>query len=240
MLATGKWIALTILLVVAIGAFGALSLWQWQRAQRDRVEPSPVPASDVLVAGQPLATTSYGLPVVASGAYDAAHQILVQRGSSFWVVTPLRAASGAALPVARAVVTGPDDPAVRDVTAGTITVTGYAQPFDGDPGTPSSLPAGQSDRLTAAALDLPYSVVGGWVAMSSQQPAPAVAAPLVPPPFGPSTGSPLRLQNLSYALQWLIFAAFAVFVWWRALRDDVADLSDQPPPAATEPVRDVY
>jgi cytochrome oxidase assembly protein ShyY1 len=240
MLATGKWIALTILLVVAIGAFGALSIWQWQRAQRDRDEPAAVPASDVLVAGQPLSTTSYGMPVTATGTYDAAHQLLVQRGTSFWVVTPLLPASGAAVPVARAVVSSASDPAVRDVTAGTVSVSGYAQPFDGDPGTPSTLPSGQSDRLTAGALALPYDVTGGWVAMSSQQPAPAVAAPLVPPPFGPTTGAPLRLQNLSYALQWLIFAAFAVFVWWRALRDDLADATEPAPPSQAAPVRDVY
>jgi cytochrome oxidase assembly protein ShyY1 len=240
MLATGKWIALTILLVVAILAFGALSVWQWQRAQRDRDEVAPVPASDVFTPGTPLATTSYGTPVTVQGTYDAAHQLLVQRGSTFWVVTPLRTASGEAMPVARGTVASPDDPVVRDVTGGTVTVTGYAEPFDGDPGTPSTLPAGQSDRLTAAALDLPYAVAGGWVSLTSQQPPAAVAATLVTPPFGPSTGAPLRLQNLSYALQWLVFAGFALFVWWRALRDDLADEEDQAPPQTTAPLRDVY
>jgi cytochrome oxidase assembly protein ShyY1 len=240
MLSTGKWIALTILLVVAISAFGALSIWQWQRAQRDRTEPAAVPASDVLRAGTPLAPESYGVPVTAAGSYDAAHQLLVQRGSSWWVVTPLRPVAGPAIPVARAVVSSPTDPAVLDVTAGTVTITGYAQPYDGDPGTPSTLPAGQSDRLTEKALALPYAVTGGWVALSSQQPAPAVQAAPVPPPYGPSTGAPLRLQNLSYALQWLVFAGFAVFVWWRALRDDLADLEEQAPPSPVEPVRDVY
>jgi len=240
MLATGKWIALTILLVVAILAFGALSAWQWQRAQRDRDEAAPVPASDVLTPGAPLAATSYGTPVTLRGTYDAAHQLLVQRGSSFWVVTPLRSTSGEAVPVARATVTSSDDAAVKDVTAGTVTVTGYAEPFDGDPGTPSTLPAGQSDRLTVAALGLPYAVAGGWVSLTAQQPPAAVAATLVTPPFGPSTGAPLRLQNLSYALQWLVFAGFALFVWWRALRDDLADEEHQAPPQATEPVREVY
>jgi cytochrome oxidase assembly protein ShyY1 len=189
----------------------------------------------------PLASESYGVPVTAAGTYDAAHQLLVQHGTSYWVVTPLRPSSGAAIPVARAVVSSPSDPAVRDVAAGTVTISGYAQPYDGDPGTPSTLPAGQSDRLTEKALDLPYAVTGGWVALSSQQPAPAVQTTPVPPPYGgPSTGAPLRLQNLSYAIQWLVFAGFAVFVWFRALRDDLADASEQAPPSPVEPVRDVY
>ena len=239
MLATGKWIALTILLVVAIVAFGALSVWQWQRAQRDREEAAPVPASDVFTSGQPLGTSSYGTPVTASGTYDAAHQLLVKHGASWWVVTPLRT-DGEALPVARGVVSSPDDPVVHDVTSGTVTVTGFAEPFDGDPGTSSSLPTGQADRLTSAALSLPYDAAGGWIALTAQQPAPAVAFTPVTPPFGPSTGAPLRLQNLSYALQWLIFAGFALFVWWRALRDDLADEAGAAPPQAIEPVREVY
>ncbi len=28
------------------------------------------------------------------------------------------------------------------------------------------------------------------------------------------------LQNLSYALEWWVFAGFAVFLWWRLVRDD--------------------
>ena len=38
MLRTRKWVGLTVLLVVMIVAFGALSFWQWERAQRDRIE----------------------------------------------------------------------------------------------------------------------------------------------------------------------------------------------------------
>jgi hypothetical protein len=27
-------------------------------------------------------------------------------------------------------------------------------------------------------------------------------------------------QNLSYALQWFVFAGFGLFMWWRLVRDD--------------------
>jgi cytochrome oxidase assembly protein ShyY1 len=39
----------------------------------------------------------------------------------------------------------------------------------------------------------------------------------VPPP--PVDGG-VQILNLSYALQWWVFAAFAVFLWWRVVRDD--------------------
>ncbi len=44
--------------------------------------------------------------------------------------------------------------------------------------------------------------------------------------FESSSGS---WQNLGYSLQWPFFAAFAVYVWWKLLRDADA------PPAAADP-----
>ena len=241
MLATGKWIGLTLGMLALIVAFGFLSHWQWERAQRDRVEAAAVPAAQVFSPGVPLATSSYGATVTATGVYDAEHQVLVAHGNgTFWVVTPLRPPSGEALPVARATVSSADDPAVGDVTSGTVTVTGIAQPYEGDPGTTSSLPAGQTERLTAAGLALPYPAAGGWVALATQTPAPAVTAALVQPPVGAGSSASIRLQNASYAFQWLLFAGFVAFFWWRMLRDDLRGVAVRQPRSETAPVRDVY
>ena len=241
MLATRKWVALTILMLVLIVAFGLLSRWQWSRAQRDRVEAPPVAASQVFTSGSALPSSAYGVRVAATGTYDAAHQTLVAHGhGTFWVVTPLRTPAGEALPVARATVTGPDDPAVADVTPGAVAVVGVAQPFEGDPGTSSTLPSGQTDRLTESGLGLPYAVAGGWLALESQTPAPAASAVPVQPPVSAESSASIRLQNASYAVQWLLFAGFVVFFWWRMLRDDLRGADGAQPRAATEPVRDVY
>ena len=140
--------------------------------------------------------------------------------TSYWVVTPLVPASGPAVPVARATVSSPGDPAVASVTPGFVTVVGVAQPFEGDPGGTTTLPAGQVERLTAAALGLPY---------------PAVVAPS-------SADAPagLRLQNAAYAVQWVLFAAFVVFFWWRLLRDDLRGAGIDRPRQEATPVREVY
>ncbi len=241
MLTTRKWIGLTVGMLVLIVAFAALSLWQWQRAQRDRVDRPAVAASDVFVAGAPLAASAYGTRVSVTGTYDAAHQVLVAHGATFyWVVTPLQPATGEAVAVARATVSSAQDPAVSDVTAGVVTVTGVAQPFEGDPGTSATLPAGQTERLTASGLVLPYPAVGGWIALESQSPAAAVStAAVLPPITGDSTGA-IRLQNASYALQWILFAGFVVFFWVRILRDDLREVPDAPTQPAASPVREVY
>ncbi|HET7901120.1 MAG TPA: SURF1 family protein, partial [Candidatus Nanopelagicales bacterium] len=230
-LASGKWVALTLGGLLLIVAFGVLSWWQWQRAQRDEQVRPVQPWTEVFAVGTPPSTDQYGARVSITGTYDPTHQLLVKHGNGFWVITPLRTTGGPAVAVARADVTSADAPAVADVTPGTVTVVGYAQPFEGDPGTPSTLPAGQSDRLTESALGAPYDLVDGWVALETQTPSAAVAAPVVPPAIGGSASSGLRLQNLSYAVQWLIFAGFVVFFWVRLLRDDLRATAAEAPPA---------
>jgi hypothetical protein len=36
----------------------------------------------------------------------------------------------------------------------------------------------------------------------------------------PITDASLNILNIFYALEWALFAAGAVFLWWRLLRDD--------------------
>jgi hypothetical protein len=121
-----------------------------------------------------------------------------------------------------------------------VTVTGVAQPYEGDPGTASTLPAGQTERLTASGLALPYPAAGGWIALQSQTPAAAVAAAPVLPPVTQQAGGNLRLQNASYAVQWLLFAGFVVFFWARMLRDDLREVGPATTRQETAPVREVY
>ncbi len=240
LLRTPRWIGLTAAALLFIVAFGALSWWQWQRAQRDRVDAAPVPAASVLTADSPLAPSAYGTRVEASGVYDASAQVLVAHGpSSYWIVTPLRPASGPAIPVARGTVSDVDDPAVAAVPSGTVRVVGVAQPYEGDPGTASGLPAGQAERITESAFDTTYPLTLGWIALQSADPAQTGVAAVVAPVSADSTSS-IRLQNASYAVQWVLFAAFVVFFWVRMLRYDLREVTTAPPAPASEPVREIY
>jgi cytochrome oxidase assembly protein ShyY1 len=239
LLRTPRWIGLTVAALLLVAAFGALSYWQWQRAQRDRVEAAPVPVSTVLPTAAPLDIAAYGTRVEASGRYDASRQVLVAHGpSSFWVVTPLVVADGAALPVARGTVASPEDPAVAAVPAGTVHIVGVAQPFEGDPGGASALPAGQVPRVTASAFP-GDPVAGGWVALETQDPAGPAMAPVVAP-IAVSTTANVRLQNASYAVQWILFAGFVAFFWVRMLRYDLAGATPASTPDGVAPVREVY
>ena len=57
----------------------------------------------------------------------------------------------------------------------------------------------------------------GFVVLAESQPATALAvAP--PPSYGRTEG--MNLQNLAYAGEWWIFGGFALFLWWRIVRED--------------------
>lgn len=238
-LLTPRWIAATAVALATLVAFGLLSHWQWERANRDQdaaaagADPAAVEVA-TLLGTEPLPPGSYGRRVTATGRYDPAGQRVVVRGDAYWVVTPLLPPSGPSVPVVRGVLT---DAAAPAPPAGTVTVVGRVEPYDGDPGaqpTDASLPAGQLPRLTASLLTAAVDgeVTGGWVALASQQPASTL--PPVTAPSSPEAGSHLYWQNATYAVQWLLFATFVAFLWWRWFRDE---LREPAPDREPEPTR---
>lgn len=43
------------------------------------------------------------------------------------------------------------------------------------------------------------------------------------------------LQNFGYAIQWWLFSAFALFFWWRVMRDSAQRRADATNPTPAEP-----
>lgn len=229
-LLTPRWIGFTLLALAVVGAFGVLSHWQWDRAHRDEASaaaasaPAPVPLVQLAPGTTPVEPAAYGRAVTVSGRYDAASQRLVPRGSTYFVIVALRPdGGGPAVPVVRGTaVQGP----VPAPPAGPVTVTGWLQPYDGDPGVQPSdadLPAGQLARIARSALGpvMGPELSGGWLALTAQVPA-APALPVIVPSYGPVVHGGLLWQNATYAIQWLVFAGFVVFLWVRWFRDDLA------------------
>lgn len=56
---------------------------------------------------------------------------------------------------------------------------------------------------------------------------------LVPPPAY-AEGEGMNLQNLAYAAEWWIFGGFALFLWWRMVRDDAVHRREDAELAAVE------
>lgn len=176
--------------------------------------------------------------VDVEGTYEAGSQVLVpgralDGRTGYLVVTPLRVtddgtggASWADLsgPPVVAVVRGwvaqPSDAAASPPPGGPVRVVGYLQASEAtDPGN-TPLPDGQVDSVSSAQLANRWGgpIYGGYVVLTTSEPAQAAGLALLPRPVAEGSGS-VNLQSLSYAFQWWLFAAFAVFVWWRVVRD---------------------
>lgn len=213
--------------VVAVGVVLAavmvlLGLWQLDvyheqgRRSADRRAAAPaVPLGSVAPAGAPV-RDGYGRAVTFTGHYEPALQLLVPvagQPSRFRVLTGLRQPDGSVVPVVRGLVVGGSSPIPPP---GSLDQTGVLLPSEDDADR-TSLPAGQlaAVRLPALAQTWPGPLINGYVTLSASGAAAQqldVAVPDLPEGRG-------RLQNGAYAIQWWVFAAFALGMAVRIARD---------------------
>jgi cytochrome oxidase assembly protein ShyY1 len=235
LLRSRRWIAFTLLVIVAITAFGLLSRWQWERAEEERqkrVAWATQAGEPALGLTEAAANPREWTPVRVSGRYDDGATVLVRQRpldgrNGFWVVTPLDTADGRVwvnrgwIPVAGSA-TGyvPPPPA----PAGTVIVEARLRMAESPSQTePGDLPAQQVTHLAPERLGADIESI--YLEATASSPAdPDVLR--IPPPAIDET------QNISYALQWLAFAAVALTGWWyflrREAREDSARAASSP------------
>jgi surfeit locus 1 family protein len=238
-----RWLALLALVLVLASGMARLGQWQWDRAQeqgrrqneRAATSRPAVPLSSLLRPQQSFTNQVSDRPVTVTGRWDPSHQLLVadrylsdQRG--WWVLTPLVIDDGpiaGAVAVVRGWVRSAQDAAASPgmLPSGPVDLSGVLRPgeppIDREPGVGSGLPDGQIDGvdLTQLVQRWPHRLITGYLVVTEQRPAPTGAALSAVPPTAPGSRS-LAWQNLSYALQWFLFAGFGLFMWWRLVRDD--------------------
>ncbi|CAN5379866.1 SURF1 family protein [soil metagenome] len=236
-----RWLALLAVLVAVLIAFSQLGLWQISRAQDDdnrelgsaQAARETQPLADVLAPHQAFPDDGSNLPVATSGSYVADLQFLIPQRrlagrEGYWVVTPLRTETGALLPVLRGWVQRPQDAGMPDATR--RSVSGTLAPGE-SPVEAGDLPPGQLGSLDLAVLvnEWPGQLYNAFIFATDEQPAVASGeVQAVPPPT--LGGEGLDWRNLGYAMQWWVFAAFAVYMYWRFLREAAY------PPAPSESV----
>lgn len=237
LLRTRRWLGFTGLVAVVIIAFGLLSAWQWHRAEERRVqradlqaaaqaEPIPLSAMDIVDA---VPASDVWRAVSVTGTFDESDQVLVRRRpqdsvNGFWVMTPLRTPDGAAVWVNRGWVAAEGDarstPVVPSPPGGGVSVIGYLRAMDDAEGTENvGLPAGQVAAPAAPLLpELPGERVSttGYVQLADSTPAQEGLVPVPLPDIDEG-------RNVSYAVQWLLFAAIAVSGWYVVLRREAAE-----------------
>lgn len=231
LLRTRRWLGFTVLVVVVIVAFGLLSAWQWSRAEDRRSEREAL----YLALAEPPVALDTALktvpgqwewtPTRAVGTYDTSQQVVVRKRplearNGFWVLTPL-ITDGATVWVNRGwIPVGADalsTPEIPPPPSGRVEVTGYLVPFESaDPARNDGLPQGQ---VAAPAVTLLPDVAAsdvGVLQLAESVPAQAEVRPLPLPEVDES-------RNISYAVQWLLFAIVAVGGWFFFLRREARE-----------------
>lgn len=246
-----RWLALGFLVLIVVPSFFLLSRWQLSRLDDRRAEnalvttnsaQAPVPVGSLLAPGDDPASVPADLrwrPVTATGSYDVTAEVLVRKRplggtNGFWVVTPLVTDSGAVLVVNRGWVaaTGGADAtqAVPAPPTGEVEVVGRLQPSQDAPvPQPADLPAGQITDLAVGLVADPGTAYPAFVDLVSSTPAQEPG--LRPLPLPDLSDGP----HLSYAVQWVFFAAVAVTGFVILVRREREYADQATPVAPTEP-----
>lgn len=240
LLQTRRWLSFTAAALVAIVAFGLLSLWQYHRAEDKRLEYAAVAgrlSAEPTVPGY--TDSGAGLDwrhVQLRGRYDPQAQFLIRNrplggSNGFWVASLLVTNEGSTwvvrgwMPAQGAASAAAAAPAPPE---GDQVVDGYARMPDPDPARAAAdIPPGQATAVNPADL----SQLVGRASPATWYVIAAADSQLarIPPP------EPTDSRNLSYAGQWLLFAAITVGGWFYFLRREAAELdaeSSAPPVAA--------
>jgi cytochrome oxidase assembly protein ShyY1 len=235
-------------MVVALVACGLLGRWQLSVWHDHRVDnaasvtrEAPVPLDHVLGPDAAFPSSGVGRPVVVAGRWDPAHTVYVadrpyDGHTGVWAVTPVVTATGSAIPVVRGWTPSPATAAAAP--SGRADLVGLLQPSD-DTGAVDANPRDDVVPALSVTALLPrasYDLYDAFVVATGRSlPAGGVAAngmsglrPVTAEHL-PGADASTALRNLLYAVQWWVFGAFAVFVWWRWLQEDV--LGRRRPPA---------
>jgi cytochrome oxidase assembly protein ShyY1 len=251
LLKTRRWLGFTLVVIVAIAAFGALSSWQWERADEERVarvklqteiQVQPLNLNEALASEGREAQMDYR-PVMFSGNFLPNSTVLVRQRpldgrNGLWVVTPMETTDGVVIWVNRGWIPATQSASTvveaPPVVQGRVQVTGWLRQSetrrnDTDATPASDLPQGQVRWLDTAALNGLAGLTTPPTYVEATQMTPADAAvQALPLPTIDET------QNVSYAIQWLVFALVAISGWWFFLRREAREehLSTDSPQAS--------
>lgn len=237
-------------MLVLVTCFVGLSAWQVDRAQHknDAVEAADVeeiePFNDVMAAQAPMPGILADQRVSLSGHWLPDDQVVVpgrilDGDKGYWVVT-MFAPDGAhlgdsadvdttdktiAIPVLRGFTTDEETAMESRAAKGPVKMKAQIGPVEG-PRPGNSLPAGQvrtvstsqlinmfPDLLTYSGFLIPEEATGDAASIATG------GLSYVPPTTTRDEGG-FDVQSAGYAIEWLIFAFMALYMWWQLLRDD--------------------
>jgi len=231
-----RWVAALLLALGIAAAFALLGNWQLERAIEsgvvvERSTERVKPLADVAQPDGGVAQIATGQMVTVDGTWVAGDEQLITTRlnggvSGFWVVSHFRTDAAASIAVARG--WAPDKITAESVIAGLqappepgpVTLTGRFLTGEA-PELPD--PAGDSMEVTKVA---PSALINLWADFTDESVYSAYIVDATAPAGldvidspEPQVDQSLNWLNVFYAIEWVVFAGFAVFLWYRLVRD---------------------
>lgn len=231
-----RWIAALVFALALSWVFVLLSQWQFSTAESEPPPPAADtenvrPLTEVFTPATDLMGKEADRMVTFTGAFDDGRTVLVEERlqdgeTGWWVVTPMSvdgAPGGEWIPVVRGWIADPQD--AEPAPEGDVTVVGRLLPPeapeprqpDGSDTVPTLSPAELTNRW-----DLPlYAAFVPAHETLDAAGEPVDAGAMEPVVIGPQPQeTSINWMNVFYAVEWVIFAGFSVFLWWRLVADD--------------------
>ena len=236
-----RWIGALVLALAIAAIFAGLGQWQLERAVTSN-DPANVTSevssslTKIATPQRPVLGTQVGQIVSVSGVFESADfGILANRlndgNAGFWVIGHLSVAAPGDPALAVALGWSPTRDAaltIRDRLAAAAQETVSVEGRYVDPEAPNvdDAQVGRDGRHDMTAMST-AALAGVWTALTSST---AIYGGYVvdsTPPEGlsaifapsPDRSSQLNWLNIFYAAEWIIFAGFAVFLWYRLAKD---------------------
>lgn len=234
-----RWIAVLVLSLALAGGFAGFAQWQLQRSVEnvDVVEidtEAPVPLAEIAQPASGVTEAQVGRTVTVTGELVPSDTVTLDGRSldgtpGTWLVGHVVTDHGVSLAVALGFL--PRDSAAPDLAIDRTEWTGRYLPSE-EPQS-SDFEAGEFGAMSVPAL------VNVWA-----EPGPAYGGFLVvdgPPPgyeqieaVAPEREVTLNLLNVFYAIEWIIFGGFAIYLWYRLVRDAVERREEEAAAAGTD------
>lgn len=219
-----RWIAALFLALGVAAIFAALGQWQLDRSIEqarviERDTETVVPLESLATPQTVVTSEASGRMVsIACNYVDGDDVVLSNRrtlhGDRQWLIRHCLTDEGNSLAVA--VGSAPEGVSAGMLPAGPSEVVGRYVPTE----SPQQSDFLEGERSAVAVSELvnlwsePGPVYGGYIVLS-EAPEGLDTIGTDPPP----TESELNWLNLFYAAQWVIFGVFALYLWWRLVRD---------------------
>jgi len=221
---TPRWLVALAALIAFVIACIFLGQWQWDRTQdilaaERSAAAEPIALEELVIDNGSWSNADIGRTVILDGTFTAQELQLPNREfqgqSGSWIVTRFDLSSGGSIAVMRGLL--PDGSQSTQVDATAVQLEGVLHPneafYEG---------ANENSIVTvdSAAIEAEWGtdLIAGYVMLQGGDSESADTGTLVIVPPTVQVGDvPFPLQNFFYAIQWWIFAAFAIFVYARWL-----------------------